>query len=94
MIAPGSHLSPASYRPENPTPCRSGIAQPARGVGAVASLYLTDEETDDHADAIASKWTGITGLPVAPAPEMLRVLVEHTLRKARETLAARPDKDF
>lgn len=94
MTAPRQSLSPASHRPESPTPCRSGIAQPARGVGAAASLHITNSEADALAEGLAAKWTGITGLPAAPAPEMLLVLIEHTLRKARETIAARPDPDF
>jgi hypothetical protein len=43
---------------------------------------------------IDPRWTGMTGLAVPPEPEMLRVLIDRTMRKAREMIAARPDKDF
>lgn len=94
MTAPRPPLSPASHRPESPTPCRSGIAQPARGVGAAASFHLTDAEMDALVADIDPRWTGMTGLAVPPEPEMLRVLIDRTMRKAREMIAARPDKDF
>jgi hypothetical protein len=96
MTAPGSTSSQRASTGLSPTPLlRAGPHNPrVAGAGAGNPLHLTDDETDAIAADLDSCWSGITGLPAAPAPQMLRVLVERTLRKARETIASRPDKDF
>lgn len=95
MIVPGSTSSPRAPTGLSPIPPRAGPHN-SHGAGAVVgkSLHLSDDETDAVAADIDACWVGITGLPAAPAPEMIRVLVERTLRKARATIAARPDLDF
>lgn len=90
MIAPGSTPFPRASTGLSPTPPRAGPHN-SHGAGAVVgkSLHLTDDETDAVAADIDACWTGITGLQCKPAPEMLRVLVERALRKARQAIAGR-----
>jgi hypothetical protein len=58
------------------------------------SLHLSADEADAIAADLARVWRGATGLAEVPSPDMLADLVQRVARKARETIAARPDLEF
>lgn len=95
MTAPGTHRFHRAPTGLSPCPPLAGPHNAhVAGAGVGRGLHLSDAETDAVAADIDACWPGLTGLPAAPTPQMLRILVERTLRKARETIAARADKDF
>lgn len=94
MITPGSPsftAAPSGHSPEPPIGRNAQLH--ARGVGAAASnLHLTPAEEEAVAAYLARVWRGATGSAEVPGAEQLTILVDLTLRKAREAIADRIDE--
>lgn len=105
MIASGHPLPTAAPIGMLPEPPDRRFAKTTRGAGAVAgnhrrramqeskSLHLKFEEAELVAQDLQRVWQGLTGLNDIPPVETLGDLVQRTLRKAREIIAAREEAE-